>query len=118
MAAVSATKMKPWLLVPFKASLRSITADDRKGFGGLNEKTNRLLRQDFSKSTNVKQVIDREVKRVVNRLNERPRKLLIFKPPAYLMQAPMAALAALYVMHLGLLSVFRELRYGNKRKSP
>ena len=106
------------LLAPFKAAVRSITADNGKEFAhheqiakslkcdvyfahpycswerGLNENTNGLLRQDFPKSTNFKQVTDSEVKRVVNRLNDRPRKLLAFKTPAYLMRDHMAALAA------------------------
>lgn len=106
------------LLAPFKASVRSITADNGKEFAyheqiakslncdvyfahpycswerGLNENTNGLLRQDFPKSTNFKQVTDIEVKRVVKRLNDRPRKLLAFKTPVYLMRAHMAALAA------------------------
>ena len=106
------------LLGPLKASVRSITADNGKEFAyheqiakrlkcdvyfahpycswerGLNENTNGLLRQDFPKSTDFKEVTDSEVKKVVNRLNDRPRKMLAFKTPAYLMQEHMAALAA------------------------
>jgi IS30 family transposase len=106
------------LLAPLKASVRSITADNGKEFAyheqiakrlncdvyfahpycswerGLNENTNGLLRQDFPKSTDFKQVTDSEVQKVVKRLNDRPRKLLAFKTPAYLMREHMAALAA------------------------
>lgn len=106
------------LLAPFKAAVRSITADNGKEFAhheqiaeslkcdvyfahpycswerGLSENTNGLLRQDFPKSTDFKQVTDSEMKRVVSRLNDRPRKLLAFKTPAYLIREHMAALAA------------------------
>ncbi len=104
--------------MPFKALVLSITADNGKEFAyheqmanslkcdvyfahpycswerGLNENTNGLLRQDFPKSTDFKKVTDREVADVVNRLNDRPRKLLAFKTPAYLMREQLAALAA------------------------
>ena len=106
------------LLAPFKAAVRSITADNGKEFAhheqiakslrcdvyfahpycswerGLNENTNGLLRQDYPKSTDFKQVTDSEVRKVVNRLNDRPRKMLAFKTPEYLMRKHMAALAA------------------------
>lgn len=105
------------LLAPIKASVRSITADNGKEFAyheqiaeslkcdvyfahpycswerGLNENTNGLLRQDCPKTTDFKRVADSKVMAVVNKLNDRPRKLLAFKTPAYLMRKHMAALA-------------------------
>lgn len=106
------------LLKPFKALVLSITADNGKEFAyheqigkalgcdvyfahpysswerGLNENTNGLIRQYFPKSTNFNEVSDSAVRKAITRLNDRPRKLLAFKTPAYLMQLHMAALAA------------------------
>ena len=117
-SAVHVTAATIALLAPFKAIVRSITADNGKEFAyheqiaenlkcdvyfahpycswerGLNENTNGLLRQDFPKRTDFKQVTDSEVRKAVNRLNDRPRKLLAFKTPAYLMREHLAALAA------------------------
>jgi transposase, IS30 family len=61
---------------------------------GLNENTNGLLRQDFPKSTDFKQVSDVAVRLSVEQLSNRPRKTLGFKTPAALMQAELAVLAA------------------------
>lgn len=106
------------LLKPFKALVLSITADNGKEFAyhekigkalvcdvyfahpysswerGLNENTNGLIRQYFPKSTNFNEVSDGAVKKAITQLNDRPRKLLAFKTPAYLMQLHIAALAA------------------------
>jgi transposase, IS30 family len=106
------------LLKPFKALVLSITADNGKEFAyheqiakalecdvyfahpysswerGLNENTNGLLRQYFPKQTNFNEVSDRAVSKAIRMLNDRPRKLLAFKTPAYLMWEQMAALAA------------------------
>jgi IS30 family transposase len=46
---------------------------------GLNEPTNGLLRQFFPKGTNLKIVKPEEVKRVVNLINNRPRKCLDYR---------------------------------------
>ena len=48
---------------------------------GLNEHTNGLLRQFFPKGTNLKIVKPEEVKRVVNLINNRPRKCLDYRTP-------------------------------------
>lgn len=106
------------LLRPFKGLVHTITADNGKEFSqheeiakqlqcrfyfahpyhswerGLNENTNGLLRQDFPKSTDFKEVSDTAVRRSVEQLNDRPRKTLGFKTPAALMQEELAALAA------------------------
>lgn len=106
------------LLTPYKALVHSITSDNGKEFAGhetisaalgcdfyfahpyhswergLNENTNGLLRQDFPKGTDFKAVKAKEVVRVVEKLNNRPRKTLAFKTPAVLMAKKMAALAA------------------------
>jgi IS30 family transposase len=48
---------------------------------GTNENTNGLIRQFFPKSTNFKTVTSKEVKRVQDLLNGRPRKALGFHTP-------------------------------------
>ena len=48
---------------------------------GSNENTNRLIRDFFPKGTDFSQVSRREIKRVQNLLNERPRKTLGFRTP-------------------------------------
>ena len=106
------------LLKPYQGALHTITADNGKEFAyheelttelgaavyfarpyhswerGLNENTNGLLRQYWPKSTNFKQVTDKEVATTVTQLNQRPRKTLGFKTPEVLMQNHMAAQAA------------------------
>jgi IS30 family transposase len=106
------------LLKPFKALVLSITADNGKEFAYhkqiakslqcdvyfahpysswercLNENTNGLLRQYFPKETDFNEVSDSAVAKAIKLLNYRPRKLLEFKTPAYVMQQQMAALAA------------------------
>jgi len=49
---------------------------------GLNENTNGLIRQYFSKGTDFDQVSDEEIARVEQKLNHRPRKGLSSKTPA------------------------------------
>lgn len=49
---------------------------------GLNENTNGLLRQYFSKSTDFKQVTQAEVEGAVEQLNNRPRKIWTTKHQA------------------------------------
>ena len=106
------------LLTPFKRLVRTITADNGKEFAyheqiatslgchfyfahpyhswerGLNENTNGLLRQDFPKNTDFKQISDSQLTAVINQLNDRPRKVLAFKTPADLMRQELAAIAA------------------------
>jgi IS30 family transposase len=106
------------LLSPFKKLVLSITADNGKEFAyheriaqslgckvyfahpysswerGLNENANGLARQYFPKRTNFNDVSDRAISKAIRMLNNRPRKLLAFKTPAYLMWEQMAALAA------------------------
>jgi IS30 family transposase len=106
------------LLTPFKSSVLSITADNGKEFAyhkevstslscdyffadpycswqrGLNENTNGLLRQYWPKSTNFKLICDEALKRNLIQLNNRPRKVLLFKTPFEQMEKHLLALAA------------------------
>ena len=116
--AAAVTKATIDLLKPIQDVVLTITADNGKEFAyheeisealdadvyfahpysswerGLNENTNGLLRQYFPKKTDFKKVTQCEVKRAVERLNARPRKLLGFKTPSDLMTEHIAALAA------------------------
>ncbi len=116
--AAAVTKATIALLKPMQDAVLTITADNGKEFAyheeiskalnadvyfahpysswerGLNENTNGLLRQYFPKKTDFKRVTQREVKRAVDKLNTRPRKLLGFKTPSDLMAEHMAAQAA------------------------
>ncbi|MCF6299420.1 MAG: IS30 family transposase, partial [Thiomicrorhabdus sp.] len=58
------------------------------------ENTNGLLRQYWPKSTDFKKISKNEVTGVIMKLNDRPRKKLKYKTPAYLMQEHMTAIAA------------------------
>ena len=115
-AAVTAAIIQ--LLEPYKEVVHTITADNGKEFAyheqiskaldaevyfahpysswerGLNENTNGLLRQYFSKSTDFKQVTQSEVDSAVERLNNRPRKLLNYKSPNELMDVVRRKLTA------------------------
>ena len=48
---------------------------------GLNENTNGLIRQFFPKGKDLSDVTDEEIQRVMDKLNNRPRKCLGFKTP-------------------------------------
>lgn len=48
---------------------------------GLNENTNGLIRQFFPKGKDLSEVDDEEIQRVMDKLNNRPRKCLGFKTP-------------------------------------
>ena len=48
---------------------------------GLNENTNGLVRQYFPKKTDFSKITDRQVERVAERLNNRPRKTLGYETP-------------------------------------
>nr|WP_232710992.1 IS30 family transposase [Halomonas sp. 141] len=52
------------------------------GQRGSNENTNGLIRQYFPKGTDFRQVTDAELRRVVRKLNDRPRKRLGYRIPA------------------------------------
>ena len=47
----------------------------------LNENTNGLIRQYFTKGSSFENITDDEVEAVMNKLNHRPRKTLKFKTP-------------------------------------
>jgi len=48
---------------------------------GVNENTNGLVRQYFPKQSEFSQITDRQLSKVVERLNQRPRKTLGYKTP-------------------------------------
>ena len=48
---------------------------------GLNENTNGLVRQYFPKKSDFSKITDKQVNKVVERLNNRPRKTLGYKTP-------------------------------------
>jgi IS30 family transposase len=52
------------------------------GQRGSNESTNGLIRQYFPKGTDFRQVTDAELRKVVRKLNDRPRKRLGYRTPA------------------------------------
>jgi hypothetical protein len=60
----------------------------------LNENTNGLLRQYWSKSTDFKKASQSVVQDVIVNLNHRPRRKLNYKTPAKLMAKHMLAIAA------------------------
>jgi IS30 family transposase len=93
------------LLQPYLDKTLTITADNGKEFAGheiikeqlnadvyfahpyhswergLNENTNGLIRQYFTKGSSFENITEDEVKAVMNKLNHRPRKTLNFKTP-------------------------------------
>jgi IS30 family transposase len=48
---------------------------------GLNEHTNRLIRQYFTKGSSLEDITDKQIKAVTDKLNNRPRKCLESKTP-------------------------------------
>jgi len=93
------------LMAPFKNKVFSITSDNGTEFAmhkyiaeklgakfyfahpysswerGLNEYTNRLIRQYIPKKTNFKDVNNQHIRDIIMKLNSRPRKKLNFKSP-------------------------------------
>src|SRR5437588_12734130 len=59
---------------------------------GLNENTNGLVRQYFPKRSDFSKITDADVQRVMDRLNNRPRKTLGYKTPnqVFFKQKPIA----------------------------
>ena len=51
---------------------------------GLNENTNGLIRQYFPKQTDFRNISNREIRRVQDELNRRPRKTLGYETPSVL----------------------------------
>ncbi len=48
---------------------------------GVNENTNGLVRQYFPKKSDFSKITDKQINKVVARLNQRPRKTLGYKTP-------------------------------------
>ncbi len=93
------------LLKPYQEKTLTITADNGREFAGheqlaeqleatvyfahpyhswergLNENTNGLIRQYFTKGSRFENITDEDVERVMNRLNHRPRKTLNYRTP-------------------------------------
>ena len=93
------------LLKPYLDKVLTITADNGKEFSdhqimkqhldadvyfahpyhswerGLNENTNGLIRQYFTKGSSFENITDEEVEKVMDRLNHRPRKTLEYRTP-------------------------------------
>ena len=93
------------LLSPYLDKTLTITADNGKEFAGheeiakkldavvcfahpysswergLNENTNGLIRQYFTKGSSFESITDEQVDKVMERLNHRPRKTLNYKTP-------------------------------------
>jgi IS30 family transposase len=93
------------LLTPYLDKTLTITADNGKEFAGhermtkqldatvyfahpyhswergLNENTNGLIRQYFTKGSSFEHITDQQVDEVTNKLNHRPRKTLNYKTP-------------------------------------
>ncbi len=93
------------LLLPYPEKVFSLTSDNGKEFAeheeiaqtlrlsfyfahpyaawerGTNENANGLLRQYFPKHASLQDVSDTQVERVMNQLNQRPRKTLAFRTP-------------------------------------
>ena len=59
---------------------------------GLNENTNGLVRQYFPKKSDFSKITDKEIRQVMERLNNRPRKTLGYKTPnqVFFKQKPIA----------------------------
>lgn len=94
------------LLKPRRGAVKSITLDNGSEFAGhrdvahavsadtyfcdpyrssqrgTNENTNGLIRQYYPKGTDFKKITDAELRRVVEKLNDRPRKRLGYRTPA------------------------------------
>ena len=73
----------------------------------MNEHTNGLVRQYFPKSTDLRTIGAQEVRRVQDRLNNRPRKSLGYRTPEEVFRRALDAVEALpgdrnVTMHSGL----------------
>ena len=60
----------------------------------MNEHTNGLVRQYFPKSTDLRTIGAQEVRRVQDRLNNRPRKSLGYRTPAEVFRRALDAVEA------------------------
>lgn len=103
--AMELAKAVVWLMAPFKHLVLSITADNGLEFAmhkyisekleaefyfahpysswerGLNEYTNKLIRQYIPKKTDFNDVNNHQIRNITMKLNSRPRKNLDFKSP-------------------------------------
>ncbi|CAM3233305.1 IS30 family transposase [Vibrio rarus] len=103
------------MLMPYKALVHTITADNGREFAGheeiaqaletdvyfahpysscergANENANGLLRQYVKKGTDLRTVSDDDIERAQQRINYRPKKCLGFKQPAVIFREMMEA---------------------------
>ena len=56
-------------------------SDEQSWERGLNENTNRLIRQYFTKGSSFQNITDEDVEAVMDKLNHRPRKTLNYQTP-------------------------------------
>lgn len=114
------------LLKPYLDKALTITADNGKEFAGhetikahlnadvyfahpyhswergLNENTNGLIRQYFTKGSSFEDITDADVEAVMHKLNHRPRKTLNYKTPHAVFFAEQGQKAAWYLgLHFG-----------------
>ena len=104
-------------MTPVRELVHTITADNGKGFAmhkqisnaldtdvyfahpyhawerGLNENTNGLIRQYFPKGSPLEHLTQKQIQKVQDRLNHRPRKCLNFKTPYYVFKQAFCQLA-------------------------
>jgi IS30 family transposase len=109
-SAATVTAATIALLEPYRDAVLTITADNGKEFAyheqmtaaldaqvyfadpysswqrGLNENTNGLLRQYWPKNTDFRRVMSCDIDAVLQKLNNRPRKLLNYQLPSKIMQ--------------------------------
>lgn len=107
------------LLMPYKGKIHTITSDNGTEFSehkaiaqrldidfyfadpysswqrGLNEYTNKLIRQYIPKKTDFKTINSHQIREVQYKLNRRPRKKLKYKPPLQLFFASLNKKVAL-----------------------
>ena len=79
---------------------------------GLNENTNGLIRQYFTKGSSFENITDDEVEGVMNKLNHRPRKTLNFKTPHAVFFAELLQEAAWVLgLHFGVESTIGNIAF-------
>ncbi len=116
---------------PIKECVKTIVADNGKEFAGhkdvarvieagcyakrwLNENTNGLIRQYFPKGKDLRGVTKSELRKIMSRLNNRPRKTLDYKLPKILFKlerSKIALVACIHILVLGI-TLFKKKNIG------